>query len=77
MCNSRNWFDARSYCLEKGGDLASLHSPDKLQAIQDYVTDHRLTMECAILFVGLHHSVWLYPGQGNDTSKVFGVIHEN
>ena len=69
MCNSKNWFDARSFCVKNGGDLAILDSPDLVQATKDYITDHRLTKHCSILYIGLQLTAWHFTAGENFTSK--------
>ena len=70
MCHSKNWFDARSYCLEIGGDLAIMNDTRKVKAIQNIIADHRLTAKCASLFIGLRHSVYEHYKDKNETGKV-------
>ena len=58
-CNSKNWYDARSYCLQKGGDLATLDTPRKVKSILDHITGMRLSGKCTLLFIGLHKEIWI------------------
>ena len=70
VCNSENWHNADSYCVDKGGNLANLKQTTTVEAIQNYILHHRLTKDCSILFIGLHKSLWHAIEAENETSKI-------
>ena len=68
-CNSKNWYHARSYCLDKGGDLAVLDTPKKRKDIINAIITRRLAGECAWVYVGLKKEQWLFARPFNDTES--------
>ena len=59
-CKSKNWYDARSYCQERGADLAILDTVEKINIVSRHVTDRRIASQCSWLYVGLNRERCIY-----------------
>ena len=53
ICRSENWYEAKAFCLELGGNLAILNTNEKRLAILTVIVERKLFRQCGWLYIGL------------------------